>query len=77
MSADPDDSFTLDMIVPAAARDETSKAEKAKAKIARRHFKARLLGFMAPSAEPRAWRREPVLISPRRPRRAAAAARLR
>jgi hypothetical protein len=63
MSADPDDSFTLDTIVPAAARDETSKAEKAKIKI-RDAFKARLLGFMAPSAEPRAWRREPVLISP-------------
>ena len=28
-------------------------------------FKARLLGFMAPSAKPRARRREPVLISPR------------
>jgi hypothetical protein len=66
MSADPDDSFTLDWIVPAAARDEMSKAEKAKAKI-RDAFKARLLGFMAPSAEPRAWRREPVLISPDAP----------
>jgi hypothetical protein len=66
MSADPDDSFTLDRIVPAAARDEMSKAEKAKAKI-RDAFKARLLGFMAPSAEPRAWRREPVLISPDAP----------
>jgi hypothetical protein len=66
MSADPDDSFTLDTIVPAAARDEMSKAEKAKAKI-RDAFKARLLGFMAPSAEPRAWRREPVLISPDAP----------
>jgi hypothetical protein len=63
MSADPDDSFTLDTIVPAAARDEMSKAEKAKVKI-RDAFKARLLGFMAPSAEQRAWRREPVLISP-------------
>ena len=66
MSADPDDSFTLDTIVPAAARDETSKAEKAKVKI-RDAFKARLLGFMAPSAEPRAWRREPVPISPDAP----------
>ena len=66
MSADPDDSFTLDTIVPAAARDEMSKAEKAKAKI-RDAFKARLLGFMAPSAKPRARRREPVLISPDAP----------
>jgi hypothetical protein len=66
MSADPDDSFPLDTIVPAAARDEMSKAEKAKPKI-REAFKARLLGFMAPSAEPRAWRREPVLISPDAP----------
>jgi hypothetical protein len=66
MSADPDDSFTLDMVVPAAARVEMSEAEKAKAKIGDA-FKARLLGFMAPSAKPRARRREPVLISPDAP----------
>jgi hypothetical protein len=71
MSADPDDRFTLDMIAPAAPRVERSEAEKAKAKIADAEpanaisFKARLLGFMAPSAEPGAWRREPVFISPR------------
>ena len=56
------------MIAPAAPRVETSEAEKAKAKVAdasrRRIRKARLLGFMAPSAKPRARRREPVLISP-------------
>ena len=66
MSADPYDSFTLDMVVPAAARVEMSEAEKAKAKIGDA-FKARLLGFMAPSAKPRARRREPVLISPDAP----------
>jgi hypothetical protein len=73
MSADPDDSFTLDMIVPAAQRGEISEAGKAEAKIDAPRpanaisFKARLLGFMAPGAEPRARRREPVLISPRAP----------
>jgi hypothetical protein len=57
MSADPDDNFMLEM-----------KAKIADAKPANAiSFKARLLGFMAPSAEPRAWRREPVLISPRAP----------
>ena len=66
MSADPDDSFTLDMIDPAEPRVEMSDAEKAKARNGGA-FKARLLGFMAPSAKPRAWRREPVLISPRAP----------
>ena len=68
MSADPDDSFTLDMIAPAAAPVEMSEAGKSKA--ARKPanaFKARLLGFMAPSDKPRARRREPVLISPRAP----------
>ena len=75
MSADPDDSFTLDMIAPAAPRDEMSEAEKAKA--ANGHaFKARLLGFMAPSAKPRARRREPVLISPNEPPRPRGAAKL-
>ena len=70
MSADPDDSFTLDMIDSAEPRVEMSDAEKAKAKIGGAiSFKARLLGFMAPSAKPRAWRREPVLISPRAPPR--------
>jgi hypothetical protein len=78
MSADPDDRFTLDMFAPAAQRVEMSEAEKAKAKVAdvkiadakpanAISFKARLLGFMAPSAKPRAWRQEPVLISPRAP----------
>ncbi|HEY8138251.1 MAG TPA: hypothetical protein VIF61_10430 [Methylocystis sp.] len=66
MSADPDDNFTLDIIAPAAPRVEMSEAEKAKAKIGDA-FKARLLGFMAPSEKPRAWRREPVLVSPDAP----------
>ena len=68
MSADPDDSFTLDMIDSAEPRVEMSDAEKAKARNGGA-FKARLLGFLAPSAKPRAWRREPVLISPRAPPR--------
>ena len=68
MSADPDDSFTLDMIDTAEPRVEMSDAEKAKARNGGA-FKARLLGFLAPSAKPRAWRREPVLISPRAPPR--------
>ncbi len=83
MSADPDDSFTLDMIAPAAPRVEMSEAEKAKAKIADAEpanvisFKARLLGFMAPSARAgRAEARARPHISAR-PKRAAAAARLR
>ncbi len=78
MSADPDDRFTLDMFAPAAPRVERSEAKKAKVKIADAKiadaepanaisFKARLSGFMAPSAEPGAWRREPVLISPPAP----------
>jgi hypothetical protein len=66
MSADPDDNFTLDIIAPAAPRVEMSEAEKAKAKIGDA-FKARLLGFMAPSEKPRPWRREPVLVSPDAP----------
>ncbi len=66
MSADPDDSFTLDMIAPAAAAVEMSEAGKSKAAPKPANvFKARLLGFMAPSDKPRARRREPVLISPR------------
>ncbi len=68
MSADPDDSFTLDMIDSAEPRVEMSDAEQAKARNGGA-LKARLLGFMAPSAKPRAWRREPVLISPRAPPR--------
>jgi hypothetical protein len=64
MSADPDDNFMLQM-----------KAKIADAKPANAiSFKSRLLCFMAPSAKPRPWRREPILISqrapdePRRPR---------
>ena len=68
MSADPDDSFTLDMIAPAATPVEMSEAGKSKAAPKPANaFKARLLGFMAPSDKPRARRREPVLISPRAP----------
>ncbi len=68
MSADPDDSFTLDMITPAAPSVEMSEAGKSKA--ARKPanaFKARLLGFVVPGKKPRARRREPVLIPPRVP----------
>ena len=70
MSADPDDSFTLDMIDSAEPRVEMSDAEKAKARNGGA-YRSRLasLGFLAPSAKPRAWRREPVLISPRAPPR--------
>jgi hypothetical protein len=79
MSADPDDNFTLDMVVvPEAPRGEMSEAGKAEAGKAEAKidapkpanaisFKARLLGFMAPGDMPRARRREPVLISPRAP----------
>ncbi len=68
MSADPDDSFTLDMIDSAEPRVEMSDAEKAKARNGGAiSFKARLVGFMTPGAKPRARRREPVLISPRAP----------
>ena len=73
MSADPDDNFSLDMIAPAAPRDEMSGAKNAEAANAT-SFKARLLRFMAPSAKPRARRREPVLISPNEPPRPRGAA---
>ncbi|MGC1864439.1 MAG: hypothetical protein WA733_25795 [Methylocystis sp.] len=57
MSADPDDNFMLQM-----------KAKIADAKPANAiSFKSRLLRFMAPSAKPRPWRREPILIIPRAP----------
>jgi hypothetical protein len=65
MSADTDDSFTLDMIAPAALV-ERSKAGNPEAKMTDAiSLKARLAGFMAPSAMPRARTDEPVLISPR------------
>ena len=78
MSADPDDSFTLDMIAPAAPRVEMSEAGKSKA--ARKPanaFKARLLRLRGPEQEAaRAEARARPHISAR-PKRAAAAARFR
>ena len=76
MSADPDDSFTLDMIDPAEPRVEMSEAEKAKAKTGERHIvQGSPRGLHGPEREAaRVEARARPHISAR-PKRAAAAAR--
>ena len=82
MSADPDDIFTLDMIAPAAPRVEMSEAEKAPAKVADAkpatgYVQGSPPGPHGPERQAaRAEARARPHISTR-PRRAAAAARLR
>ena len=76
MSADPDDSFTLDTIVPAAARDETSESRESQGQDPRR-LQGSPPGLHGPErGAARVEARTRPHISGR-PKRAAAAARLR